>query len=246
MSSDKIELDDNGKIIVHRRQIENEFVNKLSEQDIVFSREIIKENINKRRLLIEILTSAKCENCQELNNDYSKKCSNRPGPYGSMASDIVFVNKIPTVLECATMLSHSDTAGHFLMLIIKKLGLNPDNLYFTDLIKCPSATLSEDSCWNCIVNYFLREMDYIKPKAMVFQGLNAINMLAQNGILIGIPEKIEYGIIYDAYFMTENRPVKVLGIYDLNMVLQKEGSELQQCKNVIWTNLQSIVKSINV
>ena len=244
MSSDsKIEFEGN-KIIIHKKQIQNELVGKLSEDDINLSKDIIKKNTDKRKLFLEILTSNRCKDCQELNNDYSTKCSNRPGPYGTMMSDIVFVNKIPTVLECASMLSHSDTAGHFLMLIIKKLGLNPDNLYFTDFIKCPSRTLSEDSCWHCIVNYFLREIDYIRPKAIVFQGLTAINMLYDGKILLNKPEKIEYGIIYDSYFITEDRPVKILGIYDLDMVLQKEGNELQQCKNVIWNNLLSIVKSI--
>ena len=244
MSSDsKIEFEGN-KIIIHKKQIQNELVGKLSEDDINLSKDIIKKNTDKRKLFLEILTSNRCKDCQELNNDYSTKCSNRPGPYGTMMSDIVFVNKIPTVLECASMLSHSDTAGHFLMLIIKKLGLNPDNLYFTDFIKCPSRTLSEDSCWHCVVNYFLREIDYIRPKAIVFQGLTAINMLYDGKILLNKPEKIEYGIIYDSYFITEDRPVKILGIYDLDMVLQKEGNELQQCKNVIWNNLLSIVKSI--
>ena len=244
MSSDsKIEFEGN-KIIIHKKQIQNELVGKLSEDDINLSKDIIKKNTDKRKLFLEILTSNRCKDCQELNNDYSTKCSNRPGPYGTMMSDIVFVNKIPTVLECASMLSHSDTAGHFLMLIIKKLGLSPDNLYFTDFIKCPSRTLSEDSCWHCVVNYFLREIDYIRPKAIVFQGLTAINMLYDGKILLNKPEKIEYGIIYDSYFITEDRPVKILGIYDLDMVLQKEGNELQQCKNVIWNNLLSIVKSI--
>ena len=69
-------------------------------------------------------------------------------------------------------------------------------------------------------------------------------MLYDGKILLNKPEKIEYGIIYDSYFITEDRPVKILGIYDLDMVLQKEGNELQQCKNVIWNNLLSIVKSI--
>ena len=151
MSSDsKIEFEGN-KIIIHKKQIQNELVGKLSEDDINLSKDIIKKNTDKRKLFLEILTSNRCEDCQELNNDYSTKCSNRPGPYGTMMSDIVFVNKIPTVLECASMLSHSDTAGHFLMLIIKKLGLNPDNLYFTDFIKCSSRTLSEDSCCSLIL-----------------------------------------------------------------------------------------------
>lgn len=244
MSSDtKIDFEDN-KIIIHRKQIRDELVDKLSEEDINLSKDIIKGNTDKRRLFLDILTSNRCKDCQELNNDYSTKCSNRPGPYGTMMSDIVFVNKIPTVLECASMLSHSDTAGHFLMLIIKKLGLNPDSLYFTDFIKCPSRTLSEDSCWHCVINYFLKEIDYIRPKAIVFQGLTAINMLYDGDILLNKPEKIEYGIIYDSYFISENKPVKILGIYDLDMVLQKNGDELQQCKNVIWNNLLSIVKSI--
>lgn len=244
MSSDnKVEFVDN-KAIIHRKKIREELVNRLSENDIELSEQIVQNNFKKRKLLLDILTSGYCKGCQELNNDYSTKCPNRPGPYGSMVSDIVFVNKIPTILECVSSLSHSDSAGHFLMLIIKKLGLNPDNLYFTDFIKCPSRTLSEDSCWHCVVNYFLKEIDYIKPKAIIFQGLTAINMLSNNKILLDIPDKTEYGIIYDSYFITRENPVKILGIYDLNMVLQKEGEELQQCKNIIWNNLLSVVKSI--
>ena len=242
-SDNKVEFND-GKIIVHKKQIQNELVNKFSESDIKLSEQLVKENSDKRRLTLEILTSQNCKDCQELNNDYLTKCTNRPVPYGNMSSDIVFVNKIPTVLECATMLSHSDTAGHFLMLIIKKLGLNPDNLYFTDFIKCPNRTISENSCWQCVANYFLKEISYINPKAIIFQGLNAINMLANDNVLLDMPDKIEYGIVYDSYFMTKDKPVKILGIYDLNMVLQKEGDELQQCKNIIWQNLSNIVKSI--
>lgn len=246
MSSDnnKIEFKDDNKIIIHKTPILEELVGKLSDEDINLSSQVVKENEDKRRLFLSILTSNNCKDCQELNNDYSTKCHNRPGPYGSMASDIVFVNKIPSVLECARMLSHSDTAGHFLMVIIKKLGLNPDDLYFTDFIKCPNRTLSEDSCWHCVVNYFLKEINYIKPKAIIFQGLAAINMLYEGEILLDKPEKVEYGIIYDSYFISKDKPVKILGIYDLDMVLQKEGEELQQCKNVIWNNLLSIVNSI--
>lgn len=242
-SGDKVEFNGN-KIIVHNKEITNGLVGKLTENDIETCKELIKSNSEKRKMFLDILTRNKCNDCQELNNDYSAKCLNRPAPYGSMSSDIVFVNKIPTVLECATMLSHSDTAGYFLMLIIKKLGLNPDNLYFTDFIKCPSKTISEESCWNCVANYFLKEMYIVNPKAIVFQGLTAIKLLSDNKVLLDIPEKLEYGIIYNSYFITREKPVKILGMYDLDMVLQKEGDALQQCKNIIWNNLSSIIKSI--
>ena len=43
MSSDtKIEFEDN-KIIIHRKQIQNELVGKLSEDDINLSKDIIKK-----------------------------------------------------------------------------------------------------------------------------------------------------------------------------------------------------------
>lgn len=242
-SDNKIEFNDD-RIIIHKKQIQKGLVGKLSEDAINLSEQIIQENINKRRLFLELTTSHRCKDCQEFNNDYSSNCTNRPLPYGNMSSDIVFVNKVPTVLECATMLSHSDTAGYFLMLLINKMGLKPDNLYFTDFIKCPNQKLSEDSCWNCIGNYFLKEIGYIKPKAIVFQGLSVINILSKNKILLNIPNEIEYGTIYNSYFISEENPVKILGIYDLNMVLQKEAEELQQCKNIIWSNLLNIVKSI--
>lgn len=244
MSSDnKIEFND-GKITVHKSKITEILAGKLSEDDIKFSEQIVTENMKKRKLFLEILTSNNCKDCLELNNNYSSKCLNRPAPYGSMSSDIVFVNKIPTELECVMSLSHSDSVSYFLMLIIRKLGLNPDDFYFTDFIKCPSKNISEESCWHCVVNYFLKEISCIQPKAIVFQGLSAIKILSSSDILLDIPDNIEYGIIYDSYLVTKDRPVKILGIYDLNMVLQKEGVELQQCKNVIWQNLSSIVKSV--
>lgn len=244
MSSDnKIEFN-NDKIIIHKKEIQKELVDKISEEDINFSEQIIQENICKRKLFLDILTSKHCKDCQELNNSYSTKCSNRPLPYGSMASDIVFVNKVPTESECASMLSHSDSAGYFLMLIIKKLGLKPDNLYFTDFIKCPSTSITEESCWHCAMNYFFQEIKLIKPKIIVFQGLNVVNILYDNKILLNKPEQLSYGIIYDSYLITEDYPVKIIGIYDLNTVLQKEGENLQQCKNIIWNNLLSVVKTI--
>ena len=242
-SGNKVDFNES-KIIVHKSEIANELVGKISENDIELCKEVIKNNSEKRKLFLDILTRSKCGDCRELNSDYSKKCLNRPAPFGSMSSDIVFVNKIPTELECATMLTHSDTAGHFLMLIIKKLGLNPDSLYFTDFIKCPSKTISEESCWDCVVNYFLKEIHIVNPKAIVFQGLTAIKLLSDNRILLDIPEKLEYGIIYNSYFITREKPIKILGMYDLDMVLQKEDNALQQCKNIIWNNLSSIVKSI--
>lgn len=243
MISDNIEFKDD-KIIIHNKNITDKLIDKLSEENIQTSKEIIDSHINNRKLLIDLVSCNKCKDCPELNSEYLQKCSNKPIPYGNVSADIVFVNKIPTVSECVGMLSHSDTSSYLLMLILKKTGLNPDNFYFTDFIKCPNRNISIDALWHCAVNYFLKEIKQIQPKVIVFQGLTIINMLYENGILLNKPDKIEYGIIYDSYLLGTEKPLKVMGIYDMNMVLQKEGEELQQCKNFIWHNILNVVNSI--
>lgn len=239
----KVVFEDN-KVTIHKKEVTKNLIGKLSNEDINLSESLIDDMRNKRNLLINLITCKNCEKCQELNNDYLLKCGNKPIPYGDTSADVAFIKRIPSVLECTSMLSHSDTAGHFLMLIIKKLGFNPDDFYYTDFIKCPSQNISEDACWNCVMNYFLKEMSYIKPKAIVFEGLAIVKLLLQEKILLNLPDTLEYGIVYNSYFINENFPVKVVGIYDLDMVLQKEGDDLQQCKNTLWMNIQNIIKLV--
>lgn len=241
MNSNKVEFND-GKIIVHKKEVVKDLHGKLSEEDIRISEEIISNNHKERELLIDILTGAHCNLCSE---SAKQQYPNKSAPYGNMSADIVFVNKMPSVLECATMLTHSDTAGHVLKLILSKLNLKISDLYFTDLIKCSNKIL-EESCYTCIHNYFLKEIYHVKPKAIVFQGLTAMNILYKAGILLNAPEVIEYGKIYDSYIISKDNPVKVMGIYDLNMVLEKEDEKLKECKKTVWDNLTSIVNAIKV
>ena len=231
----------NEKIIICKKDIVKGLHGKLLEDDILKSEEMIDNNRKERQILIDILIGNCCNSCTELTKC---ECPNRSIPYGNMSSNIVFVKKRPTTLECSTMLTHSDTAGHFLMLILNKLGLSPNNLYFTDLIKCSANLSSEESYFNCIHNYFLKEIYHIKPKAMIFQGLMGLNILYKSGILLDTPERIEYGKIYESYLISRENPVKVIGIYDLDMVLEKDGDKLKECKNTVWHNLSSIVKAI--
>ena len=243
-SNDNKVLFEDSKVTIHKNEITSSLVGKLSNEDIALSESLINDMRDKRNLLLDLITGKGCKNCQELNNDYLLKCGNKPIPYGNTSSDVVFVKRVPSVLECACMLSHSDTAGHFLMLIIKKMGFNPDDFYYTDFIKCPNQNITVDACWNCVVNYFLKEIHYIKPKAIVFEGLAIVKTLSQEKILLNLPDALEYGIVYDSFFINENFPVKIVGIYDLDMVLQKEGDDLQQCKNVLWLNVQNIIKLV--
>lgn len=244
MSSEKVRFQDE-KIIVNREAISQELQGKMSDEDITLSESIISDMREKRMLTTKILTGYNCGNCAELKNDYiANQCTNKATPYGNMNADVLFASKMPTVLECGTFLSHSDTAGHFLMLILNKLGYNPDEFYFTNFVKCPNPKISLDDCWHCAVSYFLKEVNLIKPKILVCEGLSLLKILRDENIILNIPNKIEYGVIYDSYFISEKTPIKVISIYELNLALQKEGADLQQCKNALWIQLSNIVQSV--
>lgn len=244
MSSEKISFSD-GKITVHKKAIAQELQGKISDEDVGISESIISDMREKRMLSTKILAGHDCGDCAELKSDYIiNQSSNRAAPYGNMNADILFASKMPTVLECGTYLSHSDTAGHFLMLILKKLGYNPDEFYFTDFVKCPNQKISVDDCWHCAVSYFLKEVNLVKPKILVCEGLSLLKILRDGNILLNIPNEMEYGVMYDSYFISEKTPIKVISIYELNLVLQKENADLQQCKNALWVQLTNIVQSI--
>lgn len=243
MSSDVVEFKDD-KIVIHKKQITDRLAGKITDNDIELSKNLVERNIANRMLLLDIISGKGCQGCSELNNEYFQKCGNRVLPYGNFSSNIMFVGKVPSVSECVSTVTHSDAEGHMLMLILSRMGFNPDNLYFTDFVKCPSKNISVDECLHCAMTYFAKEVYQIQPKAIVFQGISSMNLLYENKILLNPPDKVNYGIIYDSYFVTEERPVKVIGLYDMDVVLKKEGTDLQQCKNVIWHNLTSLVKSI--
>lgn len=243
MSSEKISFDQ-GKIVVHKQPIRDELKNKLSEEDIELSEQLITGVRQKRHLLYNLIVGKSCDGCQELKSDYKTKCENKAAPYGNMNSPIMFVNRVPSVLECGTMISHSDTAGYFLTLIMKKLGYDPDDFYYTNFVKCPSPKISADDCWKCATSYFMKEVNLIKPKVLVCEGLSLLKVLKDANIFLNLPETLEYGMVYDSYFVTEKTPMKIVSIYDLDMVLQKTGDDLQQCKNTLWAQLSKIASLV--
>lgn len=243
-SQEKIVFND-GITTVHKSIIRQELASKMSEEDIYISEDIINKMRNNKKLTMKILTGNDCSGCEELNSDYMKKSNNsKVIPYGSMESPIVFVNKMPTVLDCGSGISHSDTAGYFLMLVLKKLGYNPSDFYFTDFVKCPNQRITVNDCWHCASNYFMQEIKLIKPKVLVCEGLYLLKILKEQNILLNVPETLEHGVMYDTCFITNDIPMKVISIFDLSMLLTKEGSDLQQCKNGLWTQLTNIVQTI--
>jgi len=239
MSSDaKVSVRDN-KIVIHRSVIREELQDKISDDDIKKSEELVDAARNKQSLMINILTNSSCSECTGL----SSTDDTIAAPHGNQDADIVFVSKMPTVLECKTRLSHSDTVGHFLMLILSKFGINPEQFYYTNFVKCTNQRTLE-GCWHCASSYFIKEIALVRPKIIVCEGLALLNVISDEKVFTNLPTNLEYGKIYDTFFLNEKYPIKVVSICDLNSVLQKQDADLQQSKNILWSQLTEVVHTV--
>lgn len=234
------------KIVVHKNIIKEELSGKISDKDIDKSLELTKSMSDIRKLYLDLITGKGCkdnyDSCSELESDYSKQCGNKSLPFGNTNADIMFVKRIPSVLECGSLMSHSDTAGHFLLLMLDKAGKKPTDFFFTDFIKCPNPRINIDSCWRCATNYFMKEVYTIKPKLLIFEGTSALKALINEKVITGM-EDIKYGEIYNVNFIS--LPIQVMCIYDIDSVLQKEGKELQEIKNNLWLFVNKAIRLVN-
>jgi uracil-DNA glycosylase family 4 len=234
------------KIVIHKSIIKDELKNKISDKDIERSQELISSMSKIRKIYFDLLSETGCSNkynsCAELESDYIKnQCRNKSLPFGNINADIMFVKKIPSVLECGSLMSHSDTAGHFLLLILDKIGKKPTDFFFTDFIKCPNPKIDIDSCWQCAMNYFMKEVCVIKPKLLIFEGTSALKALMYEKIITGIND-IQYGEVYNVNFLEHS--TQVMCIYDIDLVLQKEGKELQDAKNNLWMFINKAIRLV--
>lgn len=235
------------KIVVHKKAIKEELKNKISDKDIERSCELTSSMSDIRKIYFDLLTEKGCkdnyESCVELESDYAKnQCNNKSLPFGNPNASIMFVKRIPSLLECGSMMSHSDTAGHFLLLMLDKAGKKPTDFFFTDFIKCPNPRINIDSCWRCATSYFMKEVYIVKPKLLIFEGTSALKALINEKVVIGIDD-IKYGEIYNASFA--NLPVQIMCIYDIDSVLQKENKELQDAKNNLWVFVNKAIRLVS-
>ena len=234
------------KIVVHKNAVKEELKGKISDKDIERSSELATSMSDIRKIYLDLITGKGCsdqhDSCMELESDYVKnQCGNKCLPFGNVNADIMFIKRIPSLLECGSMMSHSDTAGHFLLLMLDKAGKKPTEFFFTDFIKCPNPRINIDSCWRCATNYFMKEVYAIKPKLLIFEGTSALKALMNGDVVTGIDE-IKYGEIYNANFVSI--PVQIMCIYDIDSVLQKDGKDLQEVKNNLWIFVNKAIRLV--
>ena len=198
----------------------------------------------------------------ELNNihtDLYRQCLNSPCtitdkspfksiPQGQPDAKIMFINNSPSDYEMYSMTSCSDKEGVFLSIIIDKLkpyldskNISTNQIYYTDVVKCNNVT--SDECNYCINRYLKKEIDIIKPKLIICNGINTLYSIANAGIIENLPTSIDYGNIYTVTTST-GLYFNIIAINNLNEILQKDGNEYTQWKNILWRQMVTAVNSI--
>lgn len=241
----RVFTDENGNLTVKLRPnvIIEDLQDKLTPEDISLASRIANlQNVSMG------IKSDLYLGCSQLNCKAKHDSVFRSIPNGRTDADIMFVGKTPSQYETCNFNSHSDKIGVFLSLILQKLGISRESVYFTDLIKCQSSNLDEASFHECTQHYFVKEVECIAPKIIICDGLSLLKacLKPENSIFTftELPQEISYGKIYEV--KTEKGfVVKLMAAYDLEIVLKKTGEEYAKCKSDLWQQLLTGIKSIS-
>lgn len=240
----KVSEENNGTVTVITRpsEISYSLIEKLNKADVDNVTLNAISDFEYNNMITSLYNACSCVDCNNKN-----KCSQfRAIPNGNINADVMFVNKMPTKYEACNFLSHCDRGSMFLNVILGKLNLSRKNVYFTDMIKCNYADIEEETLKKCINNNLTKEINYIKPKLIIFNGQIALKILRDYGYVKGLPESITYGTIYDVSVTNFNINTKVMSIYELDKVLQKPKDEYMSCKQVLWRHLYSSLEEVGV
>ena len=229
---------ENSTIIINKTVLEDSLKEKLKPEDIQAGMSMIEKSKNLIALSYDIMTGSKCDSCILKDNCTAMGRVSRCVPYGSTSSQLMFINKMPTEMEHVTTQSHSDTLGIFLSVILDKLGFKREQVYFTDMVKCYASEMDENIVWQCVTSYLLKEIQFISPKILICEGLAVLKVLKESGAFEGLPDisQLDYGMVYDATLFNQF-PIKIMAIYSLDKVLEKEGDAYEACKQNLWRQL---------
>lgn len=213
---------------------------RLSPEDIEIGMDIVENMRVHSQIQTELFNGCVNTRCRICN-----QTPFRVFPNGNTKANVMFLNNRPTQYEAYMGMSHCDKASVFLSLILNKMGVARSDVYCTTVEKCPGNNESDV----CISFYLRKEIDLVRPKVIVCNGLSLLKKLEASGIIEGLPADKGYGMIYNVIVRTNvpNPPAtiqtKIIAIYELDKVLQKGDDEYKQVKDALWGQLLTAFKA---
>ena len=203
---------------------------KLLDDDINVGQKSITDSIRLGRIDTLLCNSCKHKQCKVKDSGIA-----RTKPRGSQYAKVMFINKMPSQFETACGTSVCDEKGILISVILSKMNVPVESIYFTDVVKCHGSISEAEWINQCVKEYLTEEIDIVKPQVIITNGIAVLRILKFAGIITQLPETIEYGKIYECE--CNGIKIKAISIYELEKVLMKEGTELTKCKNELWTQL---------
>jgi len=168
--------------------------------------------------------------------EYNKQDSLCSVPNGSINSDVMIINKSPNEFEQTVTSSMLSPNNYLIPYLIKYMKLD---YYCTDILKC-------NSCNNvnyCIEKYFLKELEIVNPKIIIFNGIESYNLIKDKNIKLfsNMPKDVYYGNIYKV----DNR-TNVIIVYDTSKIFDNDKEMSSKMKNELWNQLSKIRNVLEV
>jgi len=223
------------EIKLYPERVTESLYDKLSKEDANLGAESVKNSMQFHTIYTHLYNQCCNTNCSIKDGDEF-----RAVPNGNAHASVMFINKMPTTYETRSYYSGCDRAAIFFSLILQKLNVNRDDVYFTDLVKC-SQPFHDDCVKTCFDTYLSKEIYYVQPKVIIFNGLSMLKSCAVLGIINGLPDDAKYGMIYNVTIGAY--PAQVIAIYELNRVLNKTGEDYEKCKTQLWTQILTAFKA---
>jgi uracil-DNA glycosylase family 4 len=224
------------EIHLRPKAVEESLADKLQQEDINKGSSIVSRITESNNMKINL-----CSACTDVH------CVNhgkglRSLPTGTIDAKVMFINKQPTEYEAAQGTCCCDRNGMFISLILDKINVSRDSIYFTDMIKCP-VQLDESSFNTCIDTYLKLELTMVAPQIIICNSLSVLKTCIARNIIKNLPSNVSYGNIYNAELFN-GQSVKITAIYDLDTVLQKSEDDYNKCKNDLWSQVLNAFKAL--
>ena len=158
---------------------------------------------------------------------------------GNENAELMFIGEGPGADEDARGLPFVGRAGELLTKMIQAMGYDRKEVYIGNIVKCrpPGNRTPEDEEMSACLPYILRQIELVKPKAIVLLGGTALKgLFNMTGISYVRGKFLDHNGIpvmptYHPAFLLRNPEKKADVWKDLQMVMKLLGKEIPKKKN---------------
>lgn len=167
----------------------------------------------------------------------SKNCKTPVAGAQARNAKVMVIGNMPSPDDVLTGVPFTGVDGYVLTIILNKLGVNREDLYLTNMVKCnkPSGKeVTKEEAEQCL-HHLLNEIAVIKPEVIVTLGQAPLLYLNSDKSLTEVRGE---------WFNESHTPlhIPVMPTHHPDYLIELEGKVLTKAKKEIWADLQQAFK----